>query len=76
MVVNLMEVLGLIIGFIIAWLFMKNVGGGIFTFFIVWTIATFVSAIALVLFGFAFGFFLFIGVILAFIWIVKKIIVG
>ncbi len=71
-----LEVFGLIAGLIIAWIFVRNVGGGIITFFIAWTIATFLSVIALALFGFLFGLALFVGIIIAFIFMVKKIIVG
>lgn len=71
-----MEILALILGCIIAWLFVKAKGGGIFIFFVVWTVATMLSGIALALFGFFFGLFLFVGIIIAFIWLVKKIITG
>lgn len=71
-----MEILALVFGFIIAWLFVKAKGRGIFTFFIIWTIATMLSGIALALFGFFFGLFLFVGIIISFIWLVKKIITG
>lgn len=71
-----LEIFGVIIGLIIAWIFVRNVGGGFITFFIVWTIATFLSVIALALFGFFFGLLLFVGIIVAFIFMVKKIIVG
>ena len=71
-----MEVLALIIGCLIAWLYVKNFGGGAITFFIVWTIAIMLSGIAIALLGFFIGLFLFVGIIVAFIWIVKKIITG
>ena len=71
-----MEILALLFGFIIAWLFVKNIGGGIICFFIAWTVATMLSGIAIALFGFFFGLFLFVGIIIAFIWLVKKIIKG
>lgn len=71
-----MEILALVIGFIIALVFVKNIGGGFITFFIVWTIAIMLSGIVMALFGLFFGGFLFAAVIVAFIWIVKKIIVG
>lgn len=71
-----MEILALIIGFFIALVFVKNIGGGFITFFVVWTIAIMLSGIVMALFGLFFGGFLFIGVIVAFIWIVKKSIIG
>lgn len=71
-----MEILALILGCIIVWLFVKVKGGGIFTFFIVWTITTMLSGIALALFGFFFGLVLFVGIIIAFIWLVKNMITG
>lgn len=71
-----MEILAFVFGFVIAWLFVKAKGGGILIFFVVWTVATILSGIALALFGFFFGLFLFVGTIIAFIWLVKKVISG
>lgn len=71
-----MEILALIIGFFIAWIYVRNFGGGIITFFIVLVIAIMLSGIAIALLGFFSGLFMVAGVIIAFIWIVKKIILG
>lgn len=71
-----MEILALIAGFFIAYLYMKRSGAGIIGFFVVWTIATMLSGIALAIFGFLFSLVLLVGIIIGFIWIVKKIIVG
>lgn len=71
-----MEIIALIAGLFIAYLYVKSTDSGVIAFFIVWTISTMLSGIALAIFGFLFSIVLFFGIIIAFIWIVKKIFVG